>query len=95
MVAHAVGAGSSAIGRLTTALAEHVRDDAHKNTIESNFPCPQRLKRYLVEFDFRYSETIALGVFDEARTTKALRSSVDQRLTSKDSPPASISDLDS
>jgi hypothetical protein len=45
----------------------------------------QHLKRYLAEFDFRYNERMALGVSDEARTTKALRGIVGKRLTYRDS----------
>jgi hypothetical protein len=46
---------------------------------------PQHLKRYLAEFDFRYNERMALGVSDEARTTKALRGIVGKRLMYRDS----------
>jgi hypothetical protein len=80
----------------------------HTNTIEGYFSVlkrgimgtyhhvsPQHLKRYLAEFDFRYNERMALGVSDEARTTKALGGIVGKRLMYKDSSPASISDLDS
>src|SRR5882757_11099286 len=63
---------------------EYVRGDVHTNTIEGYFSIlkrgiigtyhhvsPKHLKRYLAEFDFRYNERMALGVSDEARTTKA------------------------
>jgi hypothetical protein len=89
-------------------IGEYVRGDVHTNTIEGYFSVlkrgimgtyhhvsPQHLKRYLAEFDFRYNERMALGVTDEARTTKALRGIVGKRLMYKDSSPASISDLDS
>lgn len=33
----------------------------------------KHLHRYLAEFDFRYSNRIALGVDDEARTERALK----------------------
>jgi transposase-like protein len=89
-------------------IGEYVRGDVHTNTIEGYFSVlkrgimgtyhhvsPQHLKRYLAEFDFRYNERMALGVTDEARTTKALRGIVGKRLMYKDSSPASTSDLDS
>jgi transposase-like protein len=84
-------------------LGEYVRDDVHTNTIEGYFSIlkrgingvyhhvsQQHLKRYLAEFDFRYNERQALGVNDDARTTKALRGIVGKRLTYKDSSPASV-----
>jgi hypothetical protein len=46
---------------------------------------PKHLKRYLAEFDFRYNERMALGVSDEARTTKTLSGIVGKRLTYRDS----------
>ena len=46
---------------------------------------PQHLKRYLAEFDLRYSERDALGVGDEARADKLVRSIVGKRLTYSDS----------
>lgn len=79
-------------------IGEYVRGDAHTNTIEGYFSIlkrgitgtyhhvsPQHLKRYLAEFDFRYNERMALGVSDEARTTKALRGIVGKRLMYRDS----------
>ena len=41
----------------------------------------QHLHRYLAEFDFRYSNRIALGMDDHARTDTALRGIVGKRLT--------------
>jgi transposase-like protein len=41
----------------------------------------KHLHRYLAEFDFRYSNRIALGVNDEARTDRALKGVVGKRLT--------------
>jgi transposase-like protein len=77
---------------------EYVRGGAHTNTIEGYFSIlkrgiigtyhhvsQQHLKRYLAEFDFRYNERMALGVSDEARTTKALCGIVGKRLTYRDS----------
>ena len=42
---------------------------------------PQHLKRYLGEFDFRYSERSAVGVSDAQRAGKALAGIVGKRLT--------------
>jgi hypothetical protein len=41
----------------------------------------KHLHRYLAEFDFRYSNRIALGVDDVQRTERALRGVVGKRLT--------------
>jgi hypothetical protein len=41
----------------------------------------KHLHRYLAEFDFRYSNRIALGVDDQARTVTALKGVVGKRLT--------------
>jgi hypothetical protein len=41
----------------------------------------KHLHRYLAEFDFRYSNRVALGVDDPARTTRALKGIVGKRLT--------------
>jgi transposase-like protein len=84
-------------------IGEYVRGDVHTNTIEGYFSVlkrgimgtyhhvsPKHLKRYLAEFDFRYNERMALGVTDEARTTKALRGIVGKRLTYRDSSAAPI-----
>lgn len=72
---------------------EYVRGDAHSNTVEGYFSILKRgitgvyhhvseahLKRYLAEFDFRYSERSALGVDDATRTVKALRGITGKRL---------------
>ena len=66
----------------------------HTNTIEGYFSIFKRgmkgvyqhaskrhLHRYLAEFDFRYSERVALGVDDKERADKALRGIVGKRLT--------------
>jgi transposase-like protein len=73
---------------------EYVRGDAHTNTIEGFFSifkrgmkgvyqhCSDRhLHRYLSEFDFRYSNRVALGVDDVLRTMKAIRGAEGKRLT--------------
>jgi transposase-like protein len=41
----------------------------------------KHLHRYLAEFDFRYSNRVALGVDDERRTVQALQGVVGKRLT--------------
>ncbi len=41
----------------------------------------KHLHRYLAEFDFRYSNRVALGIDDQNRTGKALRGIVGKRLT--------------
>jgi transposase-like protein len=73
---------------------EWVRGFAHTNTIEGYFSifkrgmkgvyqhCKEKhLHRYLAEFDFRYSNRIALGVDDSARTVRALQGAKGKRLT--------------
>jgi ISXO2-like transposase domain len=66
----------------------------HTNTIEGFYSifkrgmkgiyqhCGERhLHRYLAEFDFRYSNRIALGINHEARATRLLKGIVGKRLT--------------
>lgn len=73
---------------------EYVRGDATTNTVEGFFGIfkrgmrgiyqhcgEQHLQRYLTEFDFRYSNRVALGVNDVARTIRAVRGIVGKRLT--------------
>jgi transposase-like protein len=73
---------------------EYVRGDAHSNTVEGYFSVLKRgvygtfhhiseahLHRYLAEFDFRYSNRVALGVDDVARTQRALEGVRGKRLT--------------
>jgi transposase-like protein len=73
---------------------EYGRGLIHTNTVEGYFSifkrgmkgvyqhCSEKhLHRYLAEFDFRYSNRIALGVDDEARADKALKGIVGKRLT--------------
>jgi transposase-like protein len=73
---------------------EYVRGDAYSNTVEGFFSILKRgvigvyhhvseahLHRYLSEFDFRYSNRVALGVNDEARADEALRGIGGKRLT--------------
>jgi transposase-like protein len=79
-------------------IGEYVRGDAHTNTIEGYFSIlkrgihgvyhhvsQQHLRRYLAEFDFRYSNRSKLGVEDSHRTTLVLRGIVGKRLMYRDS----------
>ena len=72
---------------------EYVRGNTHTNTIEGFYSifkrgmkgvyqhCSEKhLHRYLAEFDFRYSNRIALGVNDEARAGRALSGFAGKRL---------------
>lgn len=75
-------------------IKEYVRDDVYTNTIEGCFSILKRgiygvyqhvseahLKRYLAEFDFRYSYRIKTGFDDIARTDRAIRGLAGKRLT--------------
>ena len=41
----------------------------------------KHLHRYLAEFDFRYSNRVALGVDDTERRTRAIKGAAGKRLT--------------
>lgn len=73
---------------------EYVRDDDYTNTAEGYFSILKRgiygvyqhvsevhLKRYLAEFDFRYSNRAKIGVDDVARTDLAIAGAKGKRLT--------------
>src|SRR5665213_382265 len=75
-------------------IEEWARGKAHTNTVEGFFSifkrgmrgiyqhCSEKhLHRYLAEFDFRYSNRIALGVDDVERTERAIRGIIGKRLT--------------
>jgi transposase-like protein len=75
-------------------IKEYVRGAVTTNTVEGYFSifkcgmkgvyqhCKEKhLHRYLAEFDFRYSNRIALGVNDVARAGRALKGIVGRRLT--------------
>jgi hypothetical protein len=77
---------------------EWTRGDIHTNTVEGYYSifkrgmkgiyqhCSEKhLHRYLAEFDFRYSNRVALGVNDDARTGRALKGVVGKRLTYRNS----------
>jgi transposase-like protein len=72
---------------------EYVRGNVHTNTVEGFYSifkrgmkgvyqhCKEKhLHRYLCEFDFRYSNRIALGVDDVARAERALKGISGKRL---------------
>jgi ISXO2-like transposase domain len=73
---------------------EYVRGVVHTNTVEGFYGVFKRgmkgvyqhcgeahLHRYLSEFDFRYSNRIALGVDDKERTSRAIKGAEGRRLT--------------
>jgi transposase-like protein len=73
---------------------EWARGDIHTNTVEGYYSifkrgmkgvyqhCKEKhLHRYLAEFDFRYSNRVALGVDDTMRSERALQGIVGKRLT--------------
>jgi len=73
---------------------EYVRGDVHTNTVEGYFSIlkrgimgtyhhvsQQHLKRYLAEFDFRYSTRAKLGVDDERRAAALAAGIKGKRLT--------------
>lgn len=75
------------------AAKEYVRGEAFTNTVESYFSVLNRgiygvyrhvseahLKRYLIEFDFRHSNRIKLGVDDHMRADRALAGVKGKRL---------------
>jgi hypothetical protein len=77
-------------------LDEYVVGNAYTNTVEGFFSifkrgmrgvyqfCSERhLHRYLAEFDFRYSNRIALGCNDAERAARLLTGVVGKRLTYK------------
>jgi transposase-like protein len=75
-------------------IDEYVRGDAHTNTIEGFFSIFKRgvygtyqhiseahLKRYLAEFDFRYTNREKVGIGDVERADRALIGAKGKRLT--------------
>ncbi len=84
------GHTNHAAGEYASRLNPHV----HTNTVEGSFSifmrgmrgvyqhCPKKhLHRYLAEFDFRYSNRVALGIDDTDRAMRALQGVVGKRLT--------------
>jgi transposase-like protein len=79
---------------VTHSIKEYVRGDVYTNTVEGYFSILKRgiygvyqhvseahLKRYLAEFDFRYSHRIKLGIDDVKRADLALLGARGKRLT--------------
>jgi ISXO2-like transposase domain len=73
---------------------EYVRGEIHTNTVEGYYSifkrgmkgvyqhCAEKhLHRYLSEFDFRYSNRVALGVHDGERADLAIKGAAGKRLT--------------
>jgi transposase-like protein len=73
---------------------EYVRGDAYTNTVEGYYSifkrgmkgvyqhCAEKhLHRYLSEFDFRYSNRVALGIGDGERADLAIKGAAGKRLT--------------
>ena len=80
--------------RVDRSAGEYARGNVTTNTVEGFFSIfkrgmvgvyqhcgEQHLQRYLNEFDFRYSNRIALGVDDAERTTRAIKGAEGKRLT--------------
>ena len=91
----AVGREFAAHSAVDHAAGEYVRHGLHhSNTVENYFSILKRgitgtfhhvseahLSRYLVEFDFRYSNRSGLGITDSMRADEAVRGVVGKRLT--------------
>ena len=82
----AVGKRFPSMARDAHKRKEYVRGEIHTNTVEGYYSifkrgmkgvyqhCTEKhLHRYLSEFDFRYSNRVALGINDEGRAEKALK----------------------
>ena len=90
-----IGKKFASHGRVTHSENEYVRDGGiHSNTVENYYSifkrgmrgvyqhCKEKhLHRYLAEFDFRYSNRVALGIDDAMRATLAMQGIVGKRLT--------------
>jgi hypothetical protein len=91
----AIGKHFAAHDAVRHSIGEYVRDGGiHSNTVENYYSifkrgmkgiyqhCKEKhLHRYLAEFDFRYSNRVALGVNDVDRADRALKGIVGKRLT--------------
>ena len=93
---HYIGIGRkfAAHGSVAHSRGEYVKGTASTNTAEGFYSVfkrgmkgvyqhcgEQHLHRYLSEFDFRYSNRIAVGVDDVARTKRAIEGAEGKRLT--------------
>jgi transposase-like protein len=90
-----VGREFAAHSSVDHGTGEYVRDGfRHSNTVENYFSILKRgitgtflhvseahLSRYLAEFDFRYSNRVAVGVHDHQRADLILQGAVGRRLT--------------
>jgi transposase-like protein len=89
-----VGEGFASHKTIVHSKKEYVRGAVHTNTVEGYYSifkrgmkgvyqhCSEKhLHRYLSEFDFRYSNRIALGIDDQIRAEKALQGITGKRLT--------------
>lgn len=90
----ALGKEFSMHGTVDHSAYEWGRGAVHTNTVEGYYSIFKRgmkgvyqhckenhLHRYLAEFDFRYSNRVALGVDDERRAVRAMLGIVGKRLT--------------
>lgn len=90
----ALGKEFASHGAVHHAAKEYARGDTNTNTVEGYYSifkrgmkgvyqhCAEKhLHRYLAEFDFRYSNRVALGVNDDARTARTLKGISGKRLT--------------
>lgn len=88
-----IGTEYAGHGTVNHSIREYVRGSIHTNTIEGFFSILKRgifgiyqhcsakhLKRYLAEYDFRYTFRQKQGYNDEERTVQALRSIEGKRL---------------
>lgn len=94
-----IGKKFASHGAVNHSEGEYVRDGyIHSNTVENYYSifkrgmkgvyqhCKEKhLHRYLAEFDFRYSNRVALGVDDQTRAGKALTGITGKRLTYRNS----------
>jgi transposase-like protein len=89
-----IGWNFASHGTVNHGRQEYVRGEVHTNTIEGYFSILKRgiygvyqhvseahLKRYLAEFDFRYSNREKLGVNDVRRADVAIKGAKGKRLT--------------
>ena len=89
-----IGKKFAAHARVNHMKGEYVRGAVSTNTVEGFFSIfkrgmigtyqhcgEQHLQRYLNEFDFRYSNRVALGVDDAERTMRAIKGAEGKRLT--------------
>jgi transposase-like protein len=89
-----IGPEFAAHGKVNHGREEYVRGVVHTNTVEGYYSIFKRgmkgvyqhcaehhLHRYLAEFDFRYSNRVAMGIDDNVRSLIALKGAKGKRLT--------------